>query len=727
MACGMHFRAVEFGPAAVPRLGVPLIRDTVTSTQAILDAAFGPALAVDAAGEVLCWNVYAEQVFGYTAAEAVGRKMVELLIPPPLQAGHASSLRATLQRPAAGSSGPKQFLAQGKTGRQFPARITLRRVPSPAGEDLFVAFLQDLSDESDGRAELQRRVRLAEFAAQIGRYLVSAAPLDIILQAVAEETVQQFDAAFVRIWVLPADDDVLRLQASAGLYTHLDGAHAMIRVGQFKIGAVAAERVPHVSHRIADDPCIHDQEWARREGLTAFAGYPLIADDRVMGVLGLFARHALPESALESLSAVASSVAMVIERKEAGEELVRSEERLRMAIDGAELGTWEWIPGTGGLTCNDRWSRMLGYGPGELVVTFDTWEKLVCPEDQPAVRAALSAHLRGATELYRSEHRLRARDGTWKWVLAVGRVAERGLDGSPLRVAGVSLDITERKRLETQLKQSEKLEAIGHLAAGVAHEINTPIQFVNDSVHFVKDGLDDLLPLIGVLQAQAVSVGGAVAESAAAACEKVDLDYLNAHLPKALQRSVDGLARVAEIVRAMKEFAHPDQNDMGPFDLNRALQNTLTITRAEWAYVADMHLDLADIPLVMCHGGEIKQVLLNLIVNAAHAIGEREKKTAGRGRIAIRTRSDGPDVVVSISDTGNGIPAAVQHRVFEPFFTTKEVGKGTGQGLAIARHVVAVKHGGQITFETAPATGTTFHVRLPVAGPRPQPQPDPAH
>jgi len=269
------------------------------------------------------------------------------------------------------------------------------------------------------------------------------------------------------------------------------------------------------------------------------------------------------------------------------------------------------------------------------------------------------------------------------------------------------------------LQQVQKLESIGRLAAGIAHEINTPVQFVSDSVQFVQDAVKDLLALIGELGAVRRAVlehapAEAPARAAAAAEESLDLPYLVENLPKALARALDGLGRVATIARSMKEFTHPDPKEKALVDLNASIQSTLTIARNEYKYVADVETDLGAIPPVMGHAGELNQALLNLVVNAAHAIADAVRGSGRKGRIRVRTRADGDAVVISISDDGTGIPDEVRDRVFEPFFTTKEVGRGTGQGLAIARSVVVGKHGGELTFDTATGRGTTFFVRLPV-------------
>jgi signal transduction histidine kinase len=286
---------------------------------------------------------------------------------------------------------------------------------------------------------------------------------------------------------------------------------------------------------------------------------------------------------------------------------------------------------------------------------------------------------------------------------------------------GVLLDVTQTHELEMQLRQAQKLESVGRLASGVAHEINTPVQFVSDNVHFLKDAFGDLTTVLDrhrTLRA-AVADGTATAEAAAEVAqaeEEADVAYLLEAAPPAIERSIEGLGRIAEIVRSMKEFAHPDEKEKAATDLNKALASTLTIARNEYKYVADVTTDFGELPPVVCLPGEMNQVFLNIIVNASHAIADIVGGTEGRGEIAVSTRQDGADVVVTIADTGGGIPEAARERIFDPFFTTKSVGKGTGQGLAIARSVVVDQHGGEIRFESQSGKGTKFFIRLPIDG-----------
>lgn len=281
-------------------------------------------------------------------------------------------------------------------------------------------------------------------------------------------------------------------------------------------------------------------------------------------------------------------------------------------------------------------------------------------------------------------------------------------------------DITDRKRMEIELRHAQKLESVGALAAGIAHEINTPIQFVGDNTRFLQDAFQGVIQLVDSCEmicreAANGDVRKESLEGAQAARKKSDWDYLRAEIPKAMLQMLDGVGRVAKIVRAMKEFSHVDRSaEKSPADINKSLESTLIVARNELKYVAEVETDFSELPPVICHLGDLNQVFLNLLVNAAHAISDVTRKTGGMGRITVRTRLQDHSVEIAISDTGTGIPEAIRGKIFDPFFTTKEVGKGSGQGLALARAIVVEKHGGTLTYQTETGKGTTFYVRLPL-------------
>jgi signal transduction histidine kinase len=337
------------------------------------------------------------------------------------------------------------------------------------------------------------------------------------------------------------------------------------------------------------------------------------------------------------------------------------------------------------------------------------WRELLHPDDLLPALAVLQ-YRTGSQSEFRIEYRMRSKDGSWRWIHCCGRTVAANELGEPQRVAGVHLDITERKEAAIRLASAERLESVGKLAAGVAHEINTPIQFVNDSVYFIRDAVDELLRLTDRLRTLAAADPG---NAGTVAAMSGDLPYLAQQLPKALERSLDGLKRVAEIVRSMRELAHPDRPEMSEVDLNHLIRNALVVARAEYKYVAEVATDLAPLPPVRCHAGELNQVMLNLLVNASHAIADAVARSGKKGLITVSSRIDGEAIVISVADTGGGIPENIRHRIFEPFFTTKEVGRGTGQGLAISHNIIVKRHGGAIDCDSQVGKGTVFHVHLP--------------
>jgi signal transduction histidine kinase len=275
-------------------------------------------------------------------------------------------------------------------------------------------------------------------------------------------------------------------------------------------------------------------------------------------------------------------------------------------------------------------------------------------------------------------------------------------------------ELVWRDRVETDIRVSQRLEAVGQLAAGIAHEINNPLQYVGDHLEFVHEATTDLLGLVDRIEARGASAGAHCAETRRE-LDAIDLPYMKRELPDALDAIQDGIQRIRSIVRAMKELSHPGTREARAADINHAIESALEISASSYRAVADLDKHLAALPQVMCFVAELGQVFLNLIVNAAHAM-----EGHSRGTLTVRSAVDGDHIAISFCDTGGGIPPEIQQRIFDPFFTTKEVGRGTGQGLAIARAIVVDRHGGSLSFDSVAGRGTTFVVRIPIAGPRPK-------
>ena len=368
------------------------------------------------------------------------------------------------------------------------------------------------------------------------------------------------------------------------------------------------------------------------------------------------------------------------------------------------------------------YAAALGYSPEELARI--PMEDIVHPDDLPTVRRGL-ADLIGRGEAQELEYRLRHRNGGYR-VMESRSSRFQSIDGNGFQALVVARDVTGRQRaeqeraeLQIQLHQAQKMESVGRLASGIAHEINTPIQFVQVNLSFLKKAVRPFTELLGLYQAAAQALDPATRQSLTRAEENADLAYLLEEVPKVLQDSMEGVERVAKIVRAMKEFSHPGGVERAMLDVNRLAGSAATLTRNEWKYVADLKLELEEpLPPVAGFAAELNQVFMNLIVNAAHAIALRQGE-GGMGTITVATASVDGEIEIRVADTGLGIAPEHQSKIFEPFFTTKDVGQGTGQGLTICYQTVVQMHGGRIWFETQPGAGTVFRVRLPIGQPPP--------
>ncbi len=358
----------------------------------------------------------------------------------------------------------------------------------------------------------------------------------------------------------------------------------------------------------------------------------------------------------------------------------------------------------------DSHESMLEYSVEDLSFPYQIGEEPASIKKTEHIEAAI----RNGNESFEWSHRR-----------TNGEVFQADVHLSPIRIGdrvfvqGVIRDLTEKHRMEMELRQAQKLESIGQLAAGIAHEINTPIQFIGDSIFYLEDACKDVTNLVARYKGLLGNVDDAEERKAIRELEEeidedCDLEFHTEETPNAFERIKRGTDRVTAIVRAMKEFAHPDSSEMEFSDLNRLIETTVTVATNEFKYVAELKLELNEVPQVYCHRGEINQVLINLIVNAAHSIKDKSETSDGMGLIRIRTEEIDGFVQVLISDTGMGIPEGIQERIFDPFFTTKKVGVGSGQGLAISRNLIVEKHKGKLFFTTKKNEGTTFHIHLPL-------------
>lgn len=321
---------------------------------------------------------------------------------------------------------------------------------------------------------------------------------------------------------------------------------------------------------------------------------------------------------------------------------------------------------------------------------------------------------------WRGEFHNKKKNGELYWEVASISPVTNEL-GKITHFVAIKEDVTEKRILESQLTRAQKLESIGELASGIAHEINTPTQFAIHNTHFLRSAFSRIVPLLEKYREtiQAARAGGLddeLLDGAETFLKKAKVEFLIEEIPKAIDQAIEGLDRIAKIVGSMKEFSHPGSSEVMHTDINHLLENTIAVSKNEWKYVAEVETEFdPGLPAVPCFAGELNQVFLNIIINAAQAIAEGHGETEEiSDAITIRTKARNDCIEIEIADTGSGIPESILEKIFDPFFTTKEVGKGTGQGLAIAHSVIVDKHHGTISCRSEVGKGTTFTISLPL-------------
>ncbi|EGV50226.1 ATP-binding protein [Candidatus Endoriftia persephone] len=509
----------------------------------------------------------------------------------------------------------------------------------------------------------------------------------------------------------------LRLVAQDQLNPKIQSLCQEVEYGHCLCGMAAEQR------KLLFASCVDERHTIGFDGMQPHGHYnvPIMSKQRLLGVIVLYLDHGHRRSKEEEefLNGVADTLAGIIERIRTQQQLVQAHEqnsRLLASINSILIG----VDNHDQIThWNQAAEAAFGLSAQESVglpivksrIPWDwaevTRNILICQSDHKQTRRF---DVRYQTP--RGGNRLLS-------VSATPFIDAAGAQAGYLLIAD---DVTEQKQLDSEVQQVQKLQSIGQLAAGIAHEINTPIQYVGDNVRFLQDSFNDLAEVISDSRKLLDEAGKGKVEPVSVAqleerIEEVDLDYLHEEIPAAISQSLEGIDRVAKIVRAMKEFSHPGAEEKSLTDINKAIESTAIVTRNVWKYHAELEMDLdPGMPEVLCFPGPFNEVILNIIVNAAHAITEKlGESSTEKGVIRITSRAEGDWAVVRISDSGTGIPEAAQAHVFEPFFTTKEVGHGTGQGLSLSHRIIVDNHAGELNFETRAGEGTTFIVRLPLS------------
>lgn len=652
------------------------LRRSEDNYRTIFDTANDAVFVHDAeTGGIIDVNHKMCEMYGYTPEEACHLSVGELGSGDPPYA--EEDMLRWVKRAAEGKPQLFEWRAKRANGRLFWVEVNLKRVVI-RGEDRLLAIVRDATD----RKQVEEALRESE---EKYRLLVETANEAIVV----------------------AQDGMLKFSNPK-----------VVEITGYSPEELASKPFAEFIHP-ADREMVLERYRKRLQGAAFEQVYPF----RIVAKNGRTRWVEISAVVIdwEGRPATLNFLTDITERRRAEQALRDSEEKYRLVTENIPVVVYSALPDehSTSLLISGRIQELTGHTSEQFVADPELWTKTIHPDDREYVWAKIEKHRKEGVPLD-VEYRIVTTDKATKWVRDKAKPAFDE-EGHIIRIDGFMEDVTELKWMESQLLQAQKLESIGRLAAGIAHEINTPTQYVGDNTRFLQDSFADILELLRKY-AQLLSAAKQgdrnpkVLADVETAAEEVDIEYLSEEIPQAIQQSLEGIERVATIVRAMKDFAHPDVDEKTPIDVNRAIENTIAVARNEWKFVADVETDLdPGLPLVPCLPGEINQVILNIIINAAHAISDVVGDgSSGKGTITVSTRHDGDWVEIRVGDTGTGIPEEARSRIFDPFFTTKGVGKGTGQGLAISYNGVVEKHGGTITFDTEIGSGTTFIVRLPI-------------
>lgn len=444
-------------------------------------------------------------------------------------------------------------------------------------------------------------------------------------------------------------------------------------------------------------------------GKSRLVAFPLFGDKDLFGILGF----CITKSTDPWDQATCDTLDVAARMVEALKRRVDSDREMRMlatAINSSDEGVV--ISARNAEQYNDSTIKFVNRGMSQLSGYSE--EELLDQGPMLLLRSGIGIENGSHREVSVHQSKLTRKDGSTVSVEAKVYPVF-GHSGQIVEFVTILVDITKREEMEAKLAFTNKMESVGQLSAGIAHEINTPSQFVGDNLRFIGNAWEKLSPaLTKLVESGQYDLLQADASGGADLLPASKLKRVLDGVPDAIADAIEGTERIGSIVRAMREFSHP-QKRMSLVDINKCIETTITIARNEWKYVSELTVDLdSSLPRILISPGDINQVLLNLIVNSAHAIESSNKEKGGRGRIGIVSRVKDERVHIEISDTGCGIPEECRRNVFNPFFTTKEVGKGTGQGLFLAHNIIEKEHGGRIWFESVVGQGTTFHIELPI-------------
>ncbi|MEH1871731.1 GAF domain-containing protein [Nostoc sp.] len=739
------------------------------------------------------------EIFGHEVAEVEGKSFILFIHPDdvPICADYFQRILTTSEKQDA-----IEYRVKHKNGSWLWHTSNSSAIKDANGNILnFVGICYDTTERKLAESALAERARLANFRADVDAALTQSDSLQKMMRRCTDALVEHLDAAFARIWTLNKKDNVLELQVSSGMYTHINGSHKCVPVGQFKIGLIAEEGKPHLTNSVQTDPRVANKEWAKLEGMVAFAGYPLVVEDETVGVIAMFSRQTVTESTFTALEFAAQEIAIGIKRKQAEVALRESAQReallnrlsnqIRASLDlnyivetavqeirnlfqidrcaffwyrqDADLPYWERLYEAK----SSSFSCLLNYQEAtnaeiELIAAKTLNREIIRINDVETAGDACGGLRLRTTQQFLQDlgftafmslpvHTQSGEIGTFScsscsgsrpWLdnevellQAVTVQLAIAIDQAKLytqsRIAAQTAQdkaqqleaaLLELQQTQAQLIQTEKMSSLGQLVAGIAHEINNPVNFIYGNISHAREYTKDLLDLVKLYQQNYHPPIPEIEEQ----IETIDLDFIRHDLPKILDSMNMGAERIRQIVLSLRNFSRLDEDGRKPVDIHEGIDNTLLLLQNRLkAKPGNPEIqvirDYGNLPPVMCHAGHINQVFMNLLTNAIDALQEGVGNGAwGVGeealptpQIRIRTLIEAGHVIIGVADNGPGMTEEVRKHVFDPFFTTKPVGKGTGMGLSISYQIVVKKHGGQIQCISAPGEGTEFAIVIP--------------
>jgi PAS domain S-box-containing protein len=653
----------------------------------LVETASDVIVSIDDRGLIVFANPATATIFGYESTELIGRPLT-VLMPEYLRHLHEGGFNrylATGQRHINWQG--TELIALRKNGEEFPVEISFGELLRD-DHRLFTGFLRDISKRKQAEtalhAAMDERARMSAFREELGIALSQRGDLKEVLRNCAGAVVRHLDAAFARIWTLSGDGGELELQASAGIYTHLDGPHSRIPIGKHKIGLIAQERKPHLTNDVQNDARVSDKEWTRREKLVSFAGFPLVLEDKLVGVMGMFSKKPLNETTIETLSSSSGLIAEGIERRRAEEALRRSEAFLSEGQRLGRIGSYSWRVAEDKIKWSNELYRIYDFEAG-VPVTLDLIRTRVHPQDLSLYEKMVETARNGGTKV-EWQFRLLMPDHSIKYMHSVAHAA-RDQNGQ-LEYIAVIQDVTERRQSEealaksqSELAQMSRLTTMGEMAASIAHEVNQPLTAVTNNANACLRllGKHNLEP--GVLR-------------------------------KALEEIVADGTRASAVLARIRAFIKKGPAERISLNINDVIQEVLVLAGRELdehRVSVDRRL-AAGLPLLLADRIQLQQVLLNLVKNAIEAM----SAVIDRPRLlCVQSRLDeSGDVLVAVSDSGTGFGSEMG-RVFSPFFTTKA--DGMGMGLSISRSLVET-HGGRLWAAPNSPHGAVFSFTLPASG-----------